>query len=301
MCFVPVLQKKDLNLNEFMAKLVLQPFRNHKFPVKATLSLLAAMIALSAFANKGAKAANVPKPHAEVRLLPGSLTEGTAYAGVDVTLEPGVKTYWRMPGDSGLPPIFDWSGSENLLKATVEWPLPERIADPAGTVFGYHDRVVFPVRIEAKDVSKPVHLSLKLDFAVCAEICVPLSAQTRVTLEAGPVDPSFTKDIETFRSRIPIASTIGGPIKPALKSLTETGPDLLTVTLDSPVKDIIVEGPDGWYFGDASPQSGSVWQIKILQKPMNGALGGLPLTLTLVGTQQATETVIVLDANGAIR
>ena len=89
-------------------------------------------------------------------------------------LAPGWKTYWRYPGDSGVPPHFEFEQSENVKSVAVLWPAPLRFSDAEGTTIGYKDNVVFPLRIEAKDPSKPVTLRLKFDYAVCERLCIPV-------------------------------------------------------------------------------------------------------------------------------
>src|SRR4051812_36096539 len=102
---------------------------------------------------------------AKVRLVDGGLTQGHRLAGVQIELDPGWKTYWRVPGESGVPPAFDWSGSDNLKHAEVFFPAPTRLVDQGGEAIGYEDRVVFPVAVEASDRGKPVALKLDLHFA----------------------------------------------------------------------------------------------------------------------------------------
>ena len=48
-------------------------------------------------------------------------------AAVEIRLAPGWHTYWRVPGEAGIPPRFDWSGSQNLAAVAYEWPRPEII------------------------------------------------------------------------------------------------------------------------------------------------------------------------------
>src|SRR5215813_6075025 len=73
-----------------------------------------------------------------VRLVAGSRTSsGPLRAGVEVRLADGWKTYWRYPGDSGVPPIFDFSKSENIKFASVLWPAPHRFSDGGGASIGY--------------------------------------------------------------------------------------------------------------------------------------------------------------------
>src|SRR5688500_6987418 len=93
--------------------------------------------------------------------------------GVHITLQPGWKTYWRYPGDSGVPPQFDFAGSENLAAAEVLYPAPHSFQDGAGTSIGYQDTVIFPVRVTPRDPSQPVKLNAKIDYAVCEKLCIP--------------------------------------------------------------------------------------------------------------------------------
>src|SRR5207302_11010161 len=94
-------------------------------------------------------------------------------AGMEIRLAPGWKTYWRYPGDSGIPPRFDFSKSRNVKSVTVRWPAPRRLADESGVSIGYKHDVVFPLEITPQDAAKPVMLALKIDYAVCEKICVP--------------------------------------------------------------------------------------------------------------------------------
>ena len=265
-------------------------------------SLLTIVFALS-FAPSG-MAANAALPRTELTLIEAGTIDGSLLAGVNIVMEPHIKTYWRMPGDSGLPPVFDWSGSDNLASATILWPLPQRIADPAGTILGYYDTVIFPVKVTAKDPAKPVHLVLKLDYAVCGDLCVPMAGQAELTLsnaqpsQANVGGPDAAR-VKAFLARVP-------PIVPLGAALISVTPDpsdatALLVAAKSQLTDLFLEGPDGWYFGDAKAQSPMLWRVMVLQKPTNGSLSGLPLTFTLVTPEQASETSVTLDASGAIR
>jgi DsbC/DsbD-like thiol-disulfide interchange protein len=114
-----------------------------------------------------------------------SLQDGGHMAAVELSLAPGWKTYWRSPGDAGIPPSFDWSGSENLKSARVHWPAPSVFETNGMRTIGYHERVVLPVEVTPADPSRPVRLSLQLDLGVCDEICLP----AQVSLTADLVAP----------------------------------------------------------------------------------------------------------------
>lgn len=143
--------------------------------------LMAALLAGTFFCGPGAQALESPwvdASHTEIRLLADAGANQGIRAGIEIKLAPGWKTFWRYPGDAGVPPRFDWSGSENLASAEIRWPAPVQFVDNIGTKsIGYHDRVVFPVLIRAANPNLPIKLKLKLDFAVCEKLCVPADAQ----------------------------------------------------------------------------------------------------------------------------
>src|SRR6476469_6318575 len=93
-------------------------------------------------------------------------------AGVEIKLKEGWKTYWRYPGDSGVPPVLDFSASQNVKAVTVLYPAPMRFPDGAGgNSIGYKGAVILPLHVTPQDVRKPVTLRLKLGYAVCEKLC----------------------------------------------------------------------------------------------------------------------------------
>ena len=131
-----------------------------------------------------AKAArsDIPEPF-KVSLISGGREGGVWQAGILVELEPDWKTYWRMPGDSGIPPQFDWAGSENSAAIEVGFPVPRRFNDAGGETIGYHDRVVFPVFVKPEKLDAAVSLQLNMFFAVCKDVCIPAKAKAGAALE----------------------------------------------------------------------------------------------------------------------
>ncbi len=136
------------------------------------------------------------EPHGSTRLIGGSTLKSAdakvIRAGVEIRLDPGWKTYWRYPGDSGVPPTLDFAGSENIKSVTTLWPAPERFSDGGGGYsIGYHGDVVLPLRIVPNDASKPSSLRLKLGYAVCGKLCVPAQADLdlRLSGKAGAEEP----------------------------------------------------------------------------------------------------------------
>jgi DsbC/DsbD-like thiol-disulfide interchange protein len=129
----------------------------------------------------------VKDTYSKTRLVSGTVDEGgktKTLAGVQIRLSPGWKTYWRTPGDSGVPPSFDWSGSKNLKSAEVLYPAPHRFADAGGTAIGYADEVVFPVKVTPEKDGEPVELKLNVSYGLCKTLCIPNEA--KLTLELPP-------------------------------------------------------------------------------------------------------------------
>jgi DsbC/DsbD-like thiol-disulfide interchange protein len=126
-------------------------------------------------------------------LLPGwQMESGAHMAAMELTLAPGWKTYWRSPGDTGIPPSFDWSGSENVKSVRIHWPAPDVFKANGMQTIGYHDHLVLPLEIMPKDPSLPVRLSVGVDLGVCDEICLPASLDLSSDLmPPGAPDPSI--------------------------------------------------------------------------------------------------------------
>src|ERR1700692_930040 len=77
--------------------------------------------------------------HSAVRLLAGSRSGAVLLCGIAFQLQPGWKTYWRTPGDSGVPPRFDFAKSDNIEAVTILWPAPGKFPEGAGgNSLGYH-------------------------------------------------------------------------------------------------------------------------------------------------------------------
>ena len=109
--------------------------------------------------------------------------------GLEITLDGDWKTYWRAPGDAGLPPHLDWSGSANLQSATLLYPAPKRLTLLGLQTFGYKHHVIFPLDIRPVAKGQPLDLKLKLDLLVCATLCVPRTSNLTLNLPAGVATP----------------------------------------------------------------------------------------------------------------
>lgn len=226
-------------------------------------------------------------------------------AGVEIKLQPGWKTYWRYPGDSGVPPAFDFSGSDNVKSVDVLWPAPLRFTDGSGNAIGYKGSVTFPVRIVAGDSSKPVTLRLKLDYAVCETLCVPAKgkAELKLTGAAGSQDAA----VRSAEARVPRRLALGEGPAPAFSKAwreTKSGKDRVLVELavpDGVDVDLFAEGPSSdWALPLPEPLTGSTAGTRRFVFDLDGLPSGVSpqgaaIRLTATAGPSAFETVIRLD------
>lgn len=94
-------------------------------------------------------------------------------AAMHIKLSDGWKTYWRQPGDAGIPPVIDLAGSSNIASYTLHWPIPGSFDQNGMTVLGYRDELVLPFELEPQGPG-PLHLSGSIQLGVCEEVCIPV-------------------------------------------------------------------------------------------------------------------------------
>lgn len=249
--------------------------------------------------------------HSSIRLLDGGAAAQGPWrmAGVELKLAAGFKTYWRMPGDSGVPPLFDWSRSRNVAEVQVLWPAPHRFDDMAGSSIGYSAGLIFPLKVRLHDPAKPAQLVLNLDYAVCERLCVPATGEAKLDLPPGRASTREAGKIAAFLARVPTVALVEAGAAPAISAVIAE-PDGRSLAVDatvpeSGVADLFVEGPDGWIFGapmplashSGGPQALAIrYRVPVEARPDGASLHGLDLTLTLVSGDQAIEARTHLDA-----
>lgn len=117
----------------------------------------------------------------EGEILPGWVqSDGTRMAALRLSLAPGWKTYWRSPGDAGIPPQFDWSGSSNLYSVGIVWPAPVVFMTAGMRTIGYTGDVVLPIALSPRTAGDPIKITATVDMGICSDICIP----HRMTLDA---------------------------------------------------------------------------------------------------------------------
>lgn len=247
------------------------------------------------------------RPETRSRLVAGVIT-GKPVAAVEVTLGEGWKTYWRFPGEAGgVPPVFDWSKSDNVATVTVLYPAPKRMVDKAGETLGYKSGVVFPVLVEPKDGAKPISLRLVLEYGVCRDICVPVESMLNLDIPAGATaaPPAI---VGAAIDHVPRAGTTRRPNDPKLltSEFRLSGPHP-SVAFEAEFPggttnaDVFIESPDG-LIPLPKPGSGKVsgpnrlrFEIDLTGGVDPADIKGKNAIITLVSEQGLSETTITLD------
>jgi DsbC/DsbD-like thiol-disulfide interchange protein len=280
-------------------------------PTRLSLSLPAGSLAVTlcvgltvaCFAKPFGESSWVKETYSKVRIVGGTMVnagEGKVLAGVQIRLDPGWKTYWRTPGDSGVPPTFDWSGSKNLKEAQVLYPAPRRFADASGTAIGYEDEVVFPIKITPERANEPVELKLNVDYGLCKNLCIPNAASLSIELPpqvaAGRGDDLLLQRFVDLvpkpaeADKLPALSGVEAKFDSAKPELIihANFPDGATGT------DLFVEAPGGAFLPVPKPlgplKDGTQRFVVSFASPEEAAaFKGKPLILTLVSDEGARE------------
>jgi DsbC/DsbD-like thiol-disulfide interchange protein len=274
-------------------------------PMRAVLGFAATIFASSMAMEACAQDASPWQRdgHSAVRLLAGSRSGAVLLGGIAFQLEPGWKTYWRNPGDSGVPPRFDFSKSENIEAVTVLWPAPTKFDDGAGGhSMGYHNQVVLPLRIVAKSVDKPVTLRADINYAVCEKLCIPVqaNAELAITSVASTEDSTLFAALDT----VPKPANIGDPNPLTIRDVKRDGKSMVLVDVVSPDArevSLFVEGPTpDWALPvpkllEHSPPGVKRFAFALDGLPPGADPEGAALKLTLVGGERSYEFNINLD------
>lgn len=222
--------------------------------------------------------------------------DGTRVSAVRLTLAEGWKTYWRAPGDAGIPPEFKWNGSRNLAGVSVSWPTPEVFEQNGMRSVGYSHQVTLPLSVAAKQAGQPVEINLTMDIGVCKDICVPQKLSIKGTLDNTGTTP--VPAIAAALAEQPYSAKEAGArgVTCAL-SLSEDGLNI-TATLILPAtgrtEHVVIEAgrPDVWVSEATTRRNGNTLTAQAEMIP--NAAGALALDrsairFTVIGTSHAVD------------
>jgi DsbC/DsbD-like thiol-disulfide interchange protein len=240
--------------------------------------------------------------------------ESAVRAGVQIKLDEGWWTYWRAPGASGMPPMFDWSGSENLAgEPETIWPVPLRAVEYGESLNLYRDEVVFPIEFRPADPKKPVKLRLKMAYGVCRNMCVPSLAEHEIVLTpargAPHTDEANARLISAYSGRRPSHDPFATGLEIAeVRTTIDDAKANLVIRMrglkTSRAALVLVEGPDFIRAAEITPRRTDDVRVKALRLKIGGtpkvrALAGKRIRITVIDGNRALEQVWVVGAQGS--
>jgi DsbC/DsbD-like thiol-disulfide interchange protein len=206
-------------------------------------------------------------------------------AGIEIELKGDAHTYWRQPGDAGIPPSMTLTGSRNVKTAQLRFPAPERIDESGLQVLGYRGSVLLPLDIEPQDPAAPVRLALTFNYAACAKICIPAEARGEVELAPKALPGPHATRLAEAVAKIPQRVANGGIVALSIAAQAGSAPPAWQVRIakpDGPWRDLFAEGPPNWYFETKASAGG--FEIIAVEAPKDATYPVL-VTLTLDGAQ----------------
>lgn len=276
-----------------------------------SLSLLSVtLFATSTFLISDSFAASSDWQEAEgarVRVVTQSVPDenGVLKAVVEVDLEPGWKTYWREPGSSGIPPLFNFSESENVKDVKVHYPVPTMINDATGSYAGYKKSLAFPVDLKTKNAEDDTRLQADIFLGVCKDICVPISAQIDLNLKEFQTSSDQETLIENARFNLPTQPAKDFNLKQANYNGDSNSVEFeLTMPAFYPPNmkpEIFIQGPENWPMTQPkliNTDDGSVrFRSDIFDQPnVDDPLEGQLYVLMKLG-QRSVETTLELGTS----
>ena len=219
-----------------------------------------------------------------------------AWVGLNVKLDPGWHTYWKSPGDAGASPEFDWSKSQNVETATVEFPAPRRFTEAGLDTFGYGDRVLFPIKVRIKDPKAPAQLHLDVTLFVCSQICTSNNLHFDADLTPGFRLSDNHILIDEWREKVPRSTA--SAISISKIELGQGPPPNLRISV---IANPPLQAPDAFISGDdqvtagrpsISSRSGDISTIDLALQGIEKKPPAHPLAVTIVDGDRSIEASI---------
>ena len=234
-------------------------------------------------------------PGVKARLISSdTITDGKTLAGLEIDMPAGTKTYWRIPGETGIPTELDFAASSGVTEALVHWPYPEIDTSDGYLDYVYHGNVVLPVAFEA-DAAGAI-LEMAVTLGICSDICVPAMASFSLPLSFAAPDAAQAIRLDQAMAKTPILwdqpgqpfSTVEAGLDGSLH-LANPDPSIDPASVIADVGDpsILFETPQ------KSPD-GALWTLKPLGGTATKGLEGSSVQLTFttpMGPYAVTRTV----------
>ncbi len=260
----------------------------------ALLVTLAASPALA-----GASAWQDIAPGVTARLISSDvLVDGHARGGLEVVMPAGTKTYWRIPGETGIPTEIDFAASTGIDSPQVHWPFPVIDTSQGFLDYVYHGTLVLPFEFETS--GEGAILEAAVTLGVCSDICVPVSATFSLPLSFAATDTAQSIRLDQAMAATPI---LWDQPEPPLSAVTVGPAGTLFIESPSPLIDPAnfiadVGDPSVLFETPQKSPDGKLWTLKPLGGAATKGLEGGSVQLTFqtpMGPYAVTRTILSSD------
>jgi len=261
--------------------------------VRLLLPLLVTLAASPALA--GATAWQELASGASVRLISSDRMDGDqTLVGLELRLPDGANTYWRIPGDSGIPTTLDLSGSTGIAAPNVLWPFPSIETTGGYRDFVYRNALVLPIQLEA---TAGAVLNVLVSLGVCSDICVPARAQLTLPLNGSKPDAAQAIRLDQALADVPIGWDGPGESFAGV-TLSRDGRGLVIANPDPSIDpESVIADPGDPGLSLSAPQKspdGALWTLEAEGGATLSGLAGRPVRFTFMtsrGPYEVTRTV----------
>ncbi len=231
----------------------------------------------------------------QISVLPGyRLSDDRHMAAIRIDLAPGWKTYWRAPGEGGVPTRLNLTDADGVTGLVMHWPRPQVFFTNGLRSIGYEGSVVLPVEFVV-NTGGTAEIAGHLELGVCLDVCMPISVDL-----ASALPPSTERDgaIAAALSDRPYTGAEAGA--GAVTCAVEPISDGLRVTMRADVPDtgrdetVVIEHRDPMIWVSEAVtqrQGGTITAVADVVPPDHGpfAMNRSDLRITVIGSSLAIE------------
>ena len=256
------------------------------------------LVAGSALTAQAAVSSWVMSEGGKMRMAALPNGTGKVTAIIEIEPAPGWKTYWRAPGDAGLPPQIDLSQDRNLKLIKVSYPAPEIGHDEGGRFLGYRKPVSLVLELERPNPAEASELNANVLVGLCKDICLPFQTTFRLPLEGDgqPQADEFMK-IQMAKAELPEAPSPAFGVAEAGLTPDKAYLEAVVTTPGGQTPEIAVAPSPGLLLG-AKPEmirkdGRTLIRYPVMRLPQS--LKGATVTLLVKAAGRATESTLALD------
>jgi DsbC/DsbD-like thiol-disulfide interchange protein len=228
--------------------------------------------------------------------------DGTMRGALQIEPQPGWITYWREPGNSGIPPQITVAPESGVTLTAIRFPVPKHLTDGKVDDIAYDAPVSLPLTFSAKDASRPFDLKASAFIGICKDICIPFQSDFSITIgspnQSRPEEETILRNAEASLPEKPSSQ-----FKVMSYKLSEDSKQLrLQIALPTPgdtAPEVILTGPAGYVFTKKlmSRREGGNFStdIAIDKLPKNHQISGKSWSALIIDGDRAMETTLAFD------